>query len=99
VVQAAPLERVVHIAGAVARQHDDRRPLGPEGAELGHGDLPVGQHLEEVRLELVVRAVDLVDEEDWRWALSRLDRPQQRALDQEALLVQLGLQRVGRAPG
>ena len=54
---------------------------------------------EQVGLELVVGAVDLVDEQHRRRTLAGLDRPQQRPLDEEALLVQLGLQGVGRPPG
>ena len=42
---------------------DDRRHLGPHGAQLGHGHRVVGQHLEQERLELVVGPVDLVDEQ------------------------------------
>ena len=86
----------MHVAGAVAGEHDERRRVGAERAELGDRDLPVGQHLEQVGLELVVGAVDLVDEQHRRRALAWLDRPQQRPLDEEALLVQLGLERVGR---
>ena len=99
VVQAAPLEGVVDVAGAVAGQHDERGLLGPVQPELGDRDLPVREHLEQVGLELVVGAVDLVDEQHRRRALARLDRPQQRPLDEEALLVQLGLEGVGRPPG
>ena len=69
--------------------------VGAEHAELGDRDLPVRQHLEQVGLELVVGAVDLVDEQHRRRALARLDRPQQRPLDEEALLVELGLEGVG----
>ena len=35
VVEAAPLERVVHLTGAVAGDHDDRWGLGADRAELG----------------------------------------------------------------
>ena len=87
------------VAGAVARQHDERRGIGAERPELRDRDLPVRQDLQQVRLELVVGAVDLVDEEHGDGPLPRLDRPQQGPLDEEALLVQLGLERVGRAPG
>ena len=73
--------------------------VGVERAELGDRDLPVRQHLEEVGLELVVGAVDLVDEQHRRRALARLDRLQQGPLHEEALLVQLGLEGVGRAAG
>ena len=72
---------------------------GLEHAELGDRDLPVGQDLEQVGLELVVGAVDLVDQQHRRRTLAWLDRPQQRPLDQEPFLVQLGLQGVGRPAG
>ena len=39
VVEAAALERVVHLAGAVGGEHDDRRRRGADRAELGDGDL------------------------------------------------------------
>ena len=99
VVEAAPLERVVHVARAVRREDDDRRRAGAEHAELGHRDLEVGQHLEQVGLELVVGTVDLVDQQHRRRTLAVLDRPQQRALDEESLLVEVGLERVGAAAG
>ena len=66
VVEAAALQRVVHVARAVRRQHRDRRHLGADHAELGHRDRPVGEDLEQERLELVVGAVDLVDEQHGR---------------------------------
>ena len=34
VVQAAPLQRVVQLAGAVRGEHDERRALGPDRADL-----------------------------------------------------------------
>jgi hypothetical protein len=40
--------------------------LGADGAELGDGDLEVGEHLEEEGLEALVGAVDLVDEQHRR---------------------------------
>ena len=66
VVEAAALQRVVHVARAVRREHDDRRHLGAHDAELGHRDRPVGEDLEQERLELVVGAVDLVDQQHRR---------------------------------
>jgi hypothetical protein len=63
VVEAAPLERVVHLTGAVAGDHHDRGHLGVHGAELGHGHRVVREHLQQEGLELVVRAVDLVDQQ------------------------------------
>ncbi len=92
-------ERVVDVAGAVRREHDERRAGGGEPAELRDGDLVVGQHLQEVRLELVVGPVDLVDQQDRRGVAVVVDRLQQRPLEQEALVVQLVLQRVGAHAG
>ena len=66
VIQAAPLQRVVELAGAVRCDDDDRRNRGADRAELGDGDLEVGQQLEEKALELLVRAIELVDEQDRR---------------------------------
>ena len=97
VVQAASLEGVVDVAGAVAGEHDERRRVGAEHADLGNRDLPVGQHLEEVGLELVVGAVDLVDEQHGRYRRTRLDRAQQRPADEEAPLVEVGLEVVAGA--
>ena len=49
--------------------------------ELGNRDLEVREHLEQEGLELLVRAVDLVDEEHDR--LVGVDRLEQRAPDEE----------------
>ena len=88
VVQAAPLEGVVDVAGAVGGDDDQRRLDGPEGAELGDGHRVLRQELEEEGLELVVGAVDLVDEQDRRrapatWSMAG----QQRPADEEPLAV------------
>ena len=37
-----------------------------DGAELGNRDLEVGQQLEQIAFELLVGAIDLVDEQDRR---------------------------------
>ena len=66
VVEAAPLERVVQLAGAVGGEHDDRRHGGADGAELRDRHLVRRQHLEQERLELVVGPVDLVDQQHRR---------------------------------
>ncbi len=95
-VEAPTFERVVHVTGAVRRQHHQRWCLGAEHAELGHRDLEVGEHLEEVGLELVVGPVDFVDQEDrWR-AVAAGDRPQERPFDEKPFLVQIGLDVVRR---
>ena len=83
VVQAAPLERVVDLARPVRGEDHARRPLGLDRADLGDRHLEVGQDLEQVRLELLVGAVDLVDEQDRRDAVGRLERLEERAADQE----------------
>ena len=70
VVQAAALERVVDLAGPVRGEDHPRRPGGLDRADLRHGDLEVGQDLEQVGLELLVGAVDLVDQEDRRGAVA-----------------------------
>ncbi len=99
VVQAATLERVVHVAGSVRREDHDRGSGGLEHSELGHRDLEVAQHLEQVRLELVVGAIDLVDQQHRRGPVAVGDRPQQGPLDEESFLVQVGLDRVGGPAG
>ena len=49
----------------------------------GHRHLEVGQDLEEVRLELLVRPVDLVDQQDRRDAVGGFERLEERAADEE----------------
>ena len=62
-IEAAPLERVVDLARAVGGT-GHRDVLGADGADLGDGHLEVGEELEEERFQLLIGAVDLVDEED-----------------------------------
>ena len=81
VEQAAPLEGVVELARAVRGEDDDRPPARPHRSELGDRDLEVGQHLEQEGLELLVGAVDLVDEQDD--GVVGLDRLEQRPADEE----------------
>ena len=66
VVEAAPLEGVVHVTGAIRRQHHERRHFGSERPELGDRHRVVGQDLEQERLEFVVGPVDLVDDQHRR---------------------------------
>ena len=63
VVEATPLQCVVELARAVGREDHDRRLVGDDRADLRDRDLEVRQQLEQERLELVVSAVDLVDQE------------------------------------
>ena len=80
VVEAAAAERVGQLARAVRGQHDAWDRDGLDRAELGNRDLEVGEELEQERLELLVGAVDLVDQEHWRRRPP--DRRQQRPLEQ-----------------
>jgi len=54
----------VHLAGAVAGQHGQRRRGGGDAAQLRDGDGRVGQDLQQERLELLIRLVDFVDQQD-----------------------------------
>ena len=83
VIEAATLQRIVEVAGAVRGQHDDRWILGALRAELGDRDRRLGEQLEQERLELVVGAVDLVDEQDRRARSGMPQRAQQRPFDEE----------------
>ena len=94
VIEAAPLQRVVDFAGAVGGDDDDRRRRGADRAELGDGHLVVGEDLEEIGLERLVGAVELVDEEHRRSGRIRVERLEQRPADQEALGEDVGDQRL-----
>ena len=95
VVHAAPAKGLVQLTGTVGGEDHHRRLSGPERAGLGDRDLEVGEELQEERLELVVRAVDLVDEE--QRARGSAQRGEQRALDQERLVVQVDVVLAGAA--
>src|SRR3546814_9247803 len=66
VVEAAPLQRIVEVAGAVGRDDDDGWDVGLERADLGDRHRPLGEQLQEQGLELVVGPVELVDQEQPR---------------------------------
>ena len=79
VVEAAALERVVQLAGAVRGEDDHAAGCSArDRADLGDRHLEVGQELEQERLELVVGAVDLVDQQHRRHGVGVLDRVEQR---------------------
>src|SRR5262249_19831751 len=86
VIEAATLERVVHVAGAVGREHDDGPVPRSQGAELRDRDLEIAEKLEEEALEFLVRAIELVDEQHGRSVVGRVDSLQQRTLEEEGLL-------------
>ena len=93
VVEAAALERVVQLAGAVGGEDHHRRRLGDHGPDLGDGHRGVGQHLQQEGLELLVGPVELVDQEHRPAPCA--DGRQQRPLDQELRAVELGGLAVG----
>ena len=84
VIEAAALQRVVDLAGAVGGDDDDRRFGSADGAELGDGHLVVGQDFQEERLEGLVGPVELVDQQHRRAAGLALQRLQDRPADEEA---------------
>ena len=88
-IQAAALQRVVHFARAVRREDHERRFGCADRAELGNRDLKFGEQLEQVALELLVGAIDLVDQQNGGPRARRIDRLQQRPLDQERFAVEL----------
>lgn len=92
VVQAAAFECVVHFAGAVGGEHHQRRCRRPHLAEFWDGDRVLVQYLQQERLEFVVGAVDLVDEQH---AGGFGERPQQGSGQKEPLGVQRAFDGVG----
>ena len=81
VEERAALERVVELARPVGGEDHRRLAAGADRAELGDRDLEVGEHLEQECLELLVGAVDLVDQQ--HDGLVGVDRLEQRPADQE----------------
>src|SRR5919106_748207 len=81
VEERAALEGVVQLARAVRGEDDRRRATRAYRPELRNRDLEVGEHLEQERLELLVRAVDLVDQQ--HDLLVGVDRLEQRPADEE----------------
>src|SRR5260221_136316 len=98
VIQTAPVERVVHLTRAVRGDDHERRLAGADGAELGNRHLEVRQQLEEESLELLVGAVDLVDQQYGRSRVVVVDGVEQRSTEQElrAEDLKLGQAAVGR---
>ena len=88
-IEAPALQRVVHLTRAIGREDDQRRLGCPQRAELGNRDLEFGEQLEEESFELLVGAIDLVDQEDGRTRAQRVDRLKQRPFDEKGLAVEL----------
>ena len=93
-VEAAALERIVDFACAVGGDDHEGLPVRLQRAQLRDRDLEVGEHLQQERLELLVGAVDLVDEQHGRPVAVGGDRLQQRAADQIRLAEQLLVDRL-----
>src|SRR5215212_10368513 len=91
VVEAAALEGIVDLSGAVGGQDGHRRALGHDGAELGDRNGEVREDLQKECLELVVGAVHLVYEQHWRHRPTMLQRLQQRTAYQELAVVEVAL--------
>ena len=83
VVEAAALQRVVDLAGAVRSDYHDRRLLGADRPNLGNCHLEIGKQLQQVGLKRLVGAVELVDQQHGRALDLRLQRLQQRPFDQK----------------
>jgi hypothetical protein len=83
----------VDFTGPVRRDHDDGRLGRADRSKLGNRDLEVGQQLEQVSLELLVGAIDFVDQQDRRPFSRLLDGAEQRPLDQKGIGEQLTLGR------
>jgi len=81
VEEGAAFQRVVEFARAVRGEDDGWPPARADRPELGDRDLEVREHLEQEGLELLVGAVDLVDEEHDRPV--GVDRLEQRAPNEE----------------
>ena len=82
---------------AVGGDDDDGRLGGLDGAELGNGDLEIRQHLQQIGLEGLVGAVELVDQQDRRAARIGLQRLEQGPLDEEALRIDVAAQALAAA--
>src|SRR5205823_9845868 len=74
VIEATPLQRVMDLAGTVRGDDNDRRMLRVYGADLRDRHLKVGEQLEEVGLERLVGAVELVDQQHRRVLADRLSK-------------------------
>ena len=81
-VEAAALDGVVQVARPVGGQHDHRRVRGPDRADLRDRHARVREQLEQERLEVVVGAVDLVDQQHRGPRAGVLERAEERAADQ-----------------
>ena len=89
VIDATATQRFVQFAGAVRCQDDDRALMGTNGAALGDGDLEIRQELQEQSLELVIRTVDLVDQQNGLFGSPQAR--EQRPRDQELVSIDVDM--------
>ena len=82
-IEAPALQRIVDLTRAVGGDHDERHLACLDGADLRNRDLEVGEQLEQERLELFVRPVDLVDQQHGRRGVVVVDRIEQGTAQQE----------------
>ncbi len=82
-VDAAPTQRIGEVARAVRGKDHERAGRRGDGAELGDGDLEIGEDFEQIGLEFLIRPVYLVDQKNRRLLLP--DGFEQGALQQEFL--------------
>ena len=66
VIDAAAPQRLVQVARAVRRQHHDRMLGRAQRAALGNRNLEIGEEFEQESFELLVGAVDFVDQQHRR---------------------------------
>src|SRR3569623_1136922 len=98
VIQTAPLDRVVDLAGPVRRHAHDRRHSRLDRPVLRDRDLEVRQELEQERLERLVGAIELVEQQHRCARRIRHQRLEQWPPQQEPLAVQPALDRLGMEP-
>ena len=97
--RAAQEQRVMDFTRAVGGKHHHRRGRRANGANFGYGDLKIGEHLQQECLELLVGAVEFVDQQHRRLAVVAFQRLQQRPLEEivRAEEVMLGAGNIHRA--
>ena len=97
VIEAAAFQSVVQIPGPVGGEDDNRLMSSVESADLWdrHGGL--GEQLEEERLKLLVRSVNLVYEQDGGTGTGMLNGLEQRSFDQVLPVEKTGFLHLGAA--
>ena len=63
-IETAALDRIVDFTRPVRRDDDDRRLGGLDCADLGDGYLKIRQDFEQECFERLIRAVELIDQQD-----------------------------------